>query len=1088
MQLHTILRAAVFACLFVFCNQAAEAGQPEQGITLSVTRERLEKVFKEIEGQTNVSFIYSRETLSRSKPVTINVKNEQLERLLKTLFNSQPMTYAVDGAFVIVRSVAEKTDTLPSLASFRAKLVNEAGAVIPGATINIKGTANSITSDNNGEFILRNLTPGTILLITGAELETTELRIGNETSMTVTLKPKMNELDQVLVMAYGETTRRLNTGSIGKVSAAEIQRQPVSNPLAALHGRVPGVVVTQSSGMPGASVKIQIRGQNSITQGSDPLFVIDGIPFGPNNNIVNQIRSAAGANNSGSPGGLSPFNSINPGDIESIEVLKDADATAIYGSRGANGVVLITTKQGKAGKTQVSINAYSGFSKLTRVIPMLTTQQYVMMRREAFANDGLIPDAATAPEITVWDTTRYTNLTDALAGHTPSINDVQLTVSGGNALNQFSVRAAYHKETTAFPGNMYEQRSSAHFNFNHISADRRFKLQLSTGYSSDENNLNTVSLLGSTLLPPNLPPLRDSLGELAWEDKGVAFDNPLAYLLREYRSVTSTFLSNATLSYRIIGDLNVKALLGYNVVDIDEQDIFPLRAYPPGSSVSASTQISSQKIASWSVEPQIEWSKKVRNWKVSALVGASIQKTQNKAIYVLGSGFASDALVKDIQSAATVTGSNSQAEYRYQAAFARINLNFLDKYILNFSGRRDGSTRFGPDSRYANFGAVGMGWIFSSERFAMQIPGLSFGKLRMSYGTTGNDQIGNYQYLDTWSPSFQSYQGNNGLRPTRLFNPHYSWEVNKKAELALELGFLHDKLLITGAYFRNRSSNQLVNYNIPAQTGFTSVLRNFPAVVQNSGIELSTTANIINTGSIKWSLSANISFPENKLISFPGIEMTAYASQLEIGRSLQLIRAFEYLGVDPQTGFYTFNDVNRDGILNSSDRMYLGDLVPDYTGGISQQLSYKGLQLDIFFMFVKQLGRNFLSGAVSPAGDVLNQPAYILDRWQKPGDIATVQKFTTDPNFDIYKVIANLNLSNGIYSDASFWRLKNLSLSYGLPAGWLNNIKASQCRIFIQAQNVLTFTSYKGSDPENQALYGTLPLMRTFTGGIQLTF
>ncbi|RYZ48172.1 MAG: SusC/RagA family TonB-linked outer membrane protein, partial [Sphingobacteriales bacterium] len=462
MQLHTILRALAIACLFVFPVQVSLAGQLKHPITLSVIQGRLENVFKDIESQSKTSFIYSRETMLRAHPVTMEAKNEPLDKVLVYLFREQPLTYVIDGSYIIIRAAEIRRDTFPSLAQWRARLVNEAGLPVAGATIQVKGSSIATISDSNGEFLLRDLPAGAVLLITGAELEPFEQRVGNETFMTITLKAKINELDQVLVMAYGETTKRLNTGSIGKISAEEIARQPVSNPLAALHGRVPGVIVTQSSGVPGAQVKIEIRGQNSITQGSDPLFVIDGIPFGPNNSVINQLGSIGGNNGSTNPGGLSPFNSINPGDIESIEILKDADATAIYGSRGSNGVVLITTKKGKAGKTQVTLNAYSGFGKLTRTTPLLNTQEYVMMRKEAFANDGVQITPGNAPDVAVWDTTRYTDLKKLLIGHTPLVNDLQVSLSGGNALNQFMFRSAYHRETTVFPGDMYNQRTSLH--------------------------------------------------------------------------------------------------------------------------------------------------------------------------------------------------------------------------------------------------------------------------------------------------------------------------------------------------------------------------------------------------------------------------------------------------------------------------------------------------------------------------------------------------------------------------------------------------------------------------------------------------
>jgi TonB-linked SusC/RagA family outer membrane protein len=980
----------------------------------------------------------------------------------------------------------------------RGRVVNEQGEPLPGLSVLIQNSMIKVITDVNGEFRIPNAPDHSILLFSGAEVLPLAVDASQQFLISITMKTKINELDQVIMMAYGQTTRRLNTGNIAKVSATEIGIQPVSNPIAALEGRVPGVLITQSTGVPGSSFKVEIRGRSALDLSlskNDPLYVIDGVPFEMGNTPTNLLVSAANNPTSTSEGGLSALNTIDPQDIESIEILKDADATAIYGSRGANGVILITTKSGKSGKTKFTVSVTRGSSRVTRLLKMLNTQQYVAMRKEAFANDGIVPTTANAPDILLWDTTRYTDIQKLLIGGSAQYTDAQLSLSGGSAATTFLIGGAYHKETTVFPGDFSDVRVSTHVSLKHQSTDKKFSMAFKALYANDNNHLISADVSQYFRLSPNIK-LFDSTGHLAWDDQGVAYSsfnsflNPLALFNQRYHSINANLSSNLHLQYQLLSRLSIQVSLGYNDFRSNEHSIRPKSAIAPTSSTLASSQFGHSTSTSWIVEPQLDYHVQIHQLKITALLGSTFQDRSYSGTNISGTNYTSDLLLNTLSAAGVVTATNFDTKYRYAAVFSRLNFNWSDKYLLNLSARRDGSSRFGPGRQFANFGAAGAAWVFSTEPFFVHhFHYLSFGKLRASYGQTGNDQIGDYKFYDLWSNIPPTYQGVSGLIPTALFNPDYSWEVNRKFEAALDLGFLKDRLLLSIAYYRNRSSNQLTNYNLPIQAGFATVIRNLPALVQNSGLEISLTTKNIQSKAFTWTTTANLTIPHNKLVSFPGLATSNYFGTVVEGQSLTVIRRFKYLGVDPATGVYNFEDVDKDGMLTGAkDFQLLGNRDPQFYGGLQNTISYKGFQLDFFFQFAEQNGSNYLAsvGNFSP-GRGFNQPALVLGRWQHPGDLSNIQRFTTSSSTAAgVAASTRLNVSNGIYSDASYIRLKNISLSYQPHFRWMKKAHLDNLKIFINGQNLLTLTHFKGADPESQS-YFQMPPLKTLAAGIQIT-
>lgn len=858
--------------LLAACLSASATGKAQK-VSLTLRDAPLEKALKEIKRQTGFDLLYTVDVLQHARPITIELRNADLHQALDQCFKEQPLTYTIVENVIVVKlrpvtsaeGVGEEVVVLPI--DVKGRVVDTAGNPVAGASVTVKGNrTKGTTTDENGYFELKGVEEDAVLVVSGVNIENFEMRVGNKNDLaTLTVKMKITSLDETIVQAYGTTTRRFNTGSIGKVSAEEISKQPVSNPLAALQGRVPGLVVTPTSGIPGAGIKIQIRGQNSlnpnpstnlINPSDNPLFIIDGVPFAPQNGNINQFNSIASppfsflTNNS--YGGISPFNSINPSDIESIEILRDADATAIYGSRGANGVILITTKKAKAGKTRFNLNLYNGISQVPKTIKMMNTQQYRQMRNEAFDNDGAIPDlipgsSGYAPDLLAFDSTKYTNWKEKFIGGTSNIIDVNSSISGGSENTQFLIGAGFHREGYIFQGDYDYTNASVSTNVSHKSANKKLSINLSANYSYNTNNLSgSPDLLSAYQLEPNYPELQDNMGNLIWTYQNISLSdgytklNPLSYLKKKYNIENINLISNFQIEYSIIRGLTARSNFGYNTYKSDEYFANPMSSNDPSLNIEASARFGAVEMKSWIFEPQLDYNFSALGGRFNILAGSTFQQNTTESTDMSGSGYQNDALLGSISGAPNRQVSDANSRYKYNAVFGRINYILNNRYIINLSGRRDGSSRFGPNKQFGNFGAVGAAWILSEESFVKEaLPALSFGKIRGSYGTSGSDGVSDYQYVPRWAPTDYSYQGALGYLPQNLYNPDFSWAITKKLEFGVEFGLLSDRIIGNITWYRNNSGNQLVSYPLPTQTGFGSVVENWSAKVENKGWELS---------------------------------------------------------------------------------------------------------------------------------------------------------------------------------------------------------------------------------------------------------
>ncbi|PWV55545.1 SusC/RagA family TonB-linked outer membrane protein [Chitinophaga sp. S165] len=1104
------LMLPLMLCLILSSTAKATTGQKDPTITFSSKGIRLKDLFKEIKNQTGFSLMYANQKveLDLDERVTVNFKKSTVSEVMEYLFKGRNLQWQIaDESILLMPRKADrkenniKVDTAGIIPLLSGRVTDADGKPVQGATVQVKGTQQGTTTDPMGYFILKDVKRNNTLLISSIGYEPRESTV-KDGSILVRMNIDVNKLDETIVIGYGTTTKRFSTGNVSGVKAKDIERQPVTNPMLAIQGRVPGLFITQNTGVANGAVTVRIQGQNSIRpEANEPLIVVDGIPY-PSvfTNTGGGGPLTGGTNTDGTP-----LSFINPAEIESIDVLKDADATAIYGSRGANGVILITTKKGKPGKTKLRIDLQQGWGKVPKKVKMLDSRQYLDMRYEAFKNDGIdwTDPSVSANDLKRWDTTRYTDWQKTLIGETAQYTNINSSISGGTEGVQYLIGATYNKSTTVFPGNFDDKRGSVHFSVNAASPNKKFQVQMSGSYLFDDNHLPEIDLTQRAIrLEPVAPPLYNTDGSLNWQlnPSGAAtWENPLAYIkYRKYENKTRNLISNSKLTYLIFPGLEVVGSFGYNNLQSRAYTPKPLEAIQPNRrpTTPRSASYVNKDINSWIIEPQILYRKTLGMGKIDALIGMTIQQNNTELLGLSASGYASDYQLKNLSAATTIAISPFDAIYKYNAVFGRLNYNFSNKYIVNLTARRDGSSRFGERNRFHNFGSVGAAWIFTQEKIIQNnIRFLSFGKIRSSYGTTGNDQIGDYSYLNAYYNTFAGipYQGTDGLGPNALPNPYIQWEETRKWQIGVDLGFFDDRIIVNGTYSINRSSNQITQFQLPDMAGFPSIISNFPASVQNTSWEFSLNSTNWKTREFIWTSNVNLTIPKNKVIKFPNIEASPYASGFNgviVGQPLGIQKVPRYIGVDQATGLYILADKEGKPIGEPNypdDYIVLVNTLPRFYGGFQNTVTWKGFEVDFLFQFVRQLGAKnllFSNGSRIPgsfSSSSSNQPVTVLNRWQKPGDNATHARYNSD-----LTVIPWAEYSDaGNSFAASYIRLKNISLSWRFPSKWLEKVSLQNVQIYFQGQNIATITDFTGIDPESKNA-SSLPPLRIMTIGLRV--
>lgn len=1092
-----------------------------QEVSLNARRASLEKIFKEIESQTGYVFFYNKPVMEGTNTVSIEVEKAPLEFLLNELLKNQPLRYAIYNKTIII---SRKTSGTPGI-TYNAPVQQEpvvkgivlskdGNGLLAGATVvNVK-TKKTTLVDDKGRFTIA-AKPGESLLITNVGYMPRSIIITEANRVTefmVAMERSTSELDAIQVLAYGKTTKRFNTGNVTTVTAEEIAKNPVPNVLAALQHKVPGMFVQQQTGLPGGRFNVEVRGTTSFFQ-TPPLFIVDGVAY-PGGSTLPFLEPFSGAGTNGDSRGLRGGNALNfldPSMIESVDILKDADATSIYGSRGAYGVVLITTKKGKMGVPRLSATVRQSYNVRGTSPKLLNTEQYLMLRREAFANNNATPGISDYDLNGTYSQTSYTDWEKQVSGLYAPMFDGNLSYSGGSGNVNYLIRGNFSTQKNTQRDKGAYRNLGGGFDINTTSKNGKIFIDLSGNYSSTFSDLVSWDFaLGSLpIRPPNAPALFNPDGSLNWTvdgkptaSNGALFDNPASALMILYKSIYNTFLTNLNVEYKPIPGMVIQLRGGYTVITGSELRAEPSVYFNPLSTPIPTEQANSQRLFSSSrtltFDPNIRYGFKAGSeGKLNLTAGMTMQDQFDYSNTIRSSNFFSDAMLinpvfGDVQGVPTYT----QTPNRYLGYFAAANYSWANKYIINLTGRYDGSTKFGKDKQFGTFGSVGGLWIVSEEPFFKSLRKVvSFLKFRGSYGTSGGDGIGNYGFIDRYSrvPG-NSYQGTLALAPSSIANPNLQWETSKKAEGAIELGFLQDKIYVTASYYNTKTSNQLIAQPLSVVTGFETFQMNSPALIQNTGFELMVMTRNIKRKDFSWTTNMNFTVPRNKLLKYPDIKALTVNLNYEIGKSMNGIKLYRYAGVDPETGNRNF--YNKAGVKGEyasfagpsldqlQDRTEFVDLTPKYYGGITNDFTYKNFSLGFSIGFTNRIGQNFISRNTFGFGLLpQNGSVELLNRWQKKGDITDIPRLTS--NISTWLTQNNFGFSTGAYERATYARLNNLNFGYDLPKALLQRIHLTNVRVMAQGQNLLTVSKYKQLDPENLGA-GTAPY-RTYTAGLNIS-
>ncbi|MEG1026453.1 MAG: TonB-dependent receptor, partial [Flavobacterium sp.] len=721
----------------------------------------------------------------------------------------------------------------------------------------------------------------------------------------------------------------------------------------------------------------------------------------------------------------------------------------------------------------------------SNLMDLMYTQKYIKMRRYEYLNDGITELPAHAYDVNgIWDQNRYTDWQREFIGGKAVSQNTQFSIGGGSGQTSYLLSATHRNDGTVYPGDFGYKRTNFMLNVNHRSKDEKFSIQGNVQKSDQRNNMMASDFTSQIFTPPNAPALYDEAGNLNWENN--TFDNPLAKLHSRYLSLTDNWTGQFNLDFLAFHNLKFSVSAGFTSSFTDETVTVPSTVYSPAlnatSEHSAMTN-STMKREGWIVEPKVNWWYKRERHQLDLLLGATFENRDQKGFSMQAGNFTSNDLIMNRANAAIQNVMyDNETMYKYTALFGRLNYSLDQKYIINLTGRRDGSSRFGANNRFANFGAVGAAWLFSREKALENSSWLSFGKLRASYGIAGSDLIGDYQYLNTYGINAYKYDGTPGLEPLRLYNPDFSWETNKKLEAALELELFKGRVAPSVSWYRNRSSNQLVGIPLPGTTGFPSVQANLDATVENSGWEFTLRTLNIDKKDFQWTMNFNLSIPRSKLVTFPNLEESTYSNRYVVGQSTTIRKVYRFIGIDKETGLYTVEDMNGDGVISQLDRQQVVNVGVRSFGGLSSRLAFRNWSFDFLIQWVNQTVNNF-DYTTSYLGIMSNKTTAHTDYFSESNPGASYQSPTSGSNNSALQASEYFRNSNAAVSNGSYVRLKSLQLQYSLKGKWL---KSTSQTIYLQGFNLITLTDYRWGDPETAG--GYLPAMRAVALGFSLNF
>ncbi len=1069
-------------CISIVKGQSKDVGIKEHSLEKTIEILKARGLFS--------SAVYDKKLRKLAEPVSVNLNNTD-DSLLQRIFAEQPfLKYKLISHHLSI-SLKSAEDFEISRAHFAYRILgrvqDDMENPLSGAFVTLRSKRYGVTTDSLGNFSIV-WSAGDTLDISYVGYKDVELAWKkHRNGATVQLELK-DPMPQVAITTGYFTKNKTSTASGSQIKVGIVHGADV---LKIIQENISGVLAPPTSGLAGSTHRFQFRGPTSLGAISElnyrpsnsPLFVVNGIPWAPALRPVNQLTTMVGEPQA--PGisaiGADPFFTINPLDIESITLLKDAEATTIYGARGANGVIVITTKKGTSKEPRLTVSLSYGIGRSLPGMSMMNTADYLAMRREAFKNDNSTPTPSNAPDLLLWDTTKNLDMNKMLLGGTSNNMNEHFSFSQGDSLFQFLLNGGFSSQTAVLPHNIYGKRWSLLSDFYYRSKNRKLKTGISAYRSITENKWLTDNVMYATLLAPNAPEFTDSVGGLVWKEGG-SFNNPLSYFKKIDYIQTSNSSLHTYLQYKIFRKLRLETSVGFQQIHVKERSNLPAVAKNPDLETTGSYMEAGNRFTTWMVEPGLHYNDSL--WKqiqVEAVLGAFWSSQINDRWTNTYKGYTDDGLLGIPSAAKTMTNTSDKSKYLFLSTYARTKFNYKDRYFLSLTVRRDGSSRFGPKHRYANFGAIGAGWIFWNKN--NKEGANSYAKLRASYGSTGNDQIGDYAYLNSWNTASRPYQGLYGIYPNGLANPYYQWEVTRKLEGGLELR-VNDNFTTTITGYYNRSRNQVIKYVLPGQTGFADIAVNFPAIIQNTGIEADA-AFKKTWGQFTWCGKLTLAIPKNKLIQFDDLENSNYSKDLMVDKPLNIVIGPHYTGVDADSGLFRVED---------PDAKYSSNLDPVFFGGMRNSFHFKRFELTTYVEFRQQKAPHFLTYVYRylPPGSTndyffSNQPAALNDRWKVKGDEVPWQKVSTLNNTGPVKnAVTNWLNSDAQLVDASYVRLKMAQLSYTLPEKFCTKRHMKAARLYISTENLFTITSFKGADPELQNPF-SLPLQKTFTVGLQIT-
>jgi TonB-dependent starch-binding outer membrane protein SusC len=1044
--------------------------------------------------------------------------------MIKSLLKSKHIWMAIMLTNLIAINLYAQQRTVKGL------VTDDQGIGLPGVSVLVKGSTNGTVTDTDGNYSLSVSSSNDVLVFSFIGYKPQEIYAGDQSTVNISLQTDIQQLSEVVVVGYGEQERKDLTGSVASVKAKDVTRVQVSSFDQALQGQIAGVQISNTGGAPGGGVNVLIRGVSSITGGVQPLFVIDGYPV-TNSGIGN------------------PLNTISPNDIESVDVLKDASATAIYGSRGSNGVIIITTKRGKSGAPVLEFNTFVGVQQVGKQLDMMNSQQFAQFvmdgRNAAYLDNnptGNINDSNAVRPGVSWDisdkyrdpsTLTTTNWQDAIFRTAP-ISNYQLSATGGTDALRYKIAGGYfNQEGVVIESGLKRYNFSANID-GKLTEKLNFGLSLLPSYVSQRNvktagHTGELGIINSALaMDPSLPVYNPDgtffETVLSNADGNASIGNPVKTAMQmKNPSSQFRFLGNMFLEYAILKDLKLKSSFGVDLNYLESSFWNPSTLQSSGLIGNALAQATNTKSTNWLSETTLSYKKTLGSDHVINVVGGyTAQSDYFNQVFVQASTFPDD-LIPNINGGIPNLSSQGTAVNTLMSVLGRVNYAYQDKYLLTVTMRADGSSRFGKNKRWGAFPSASIGWRISEEGFMKNVTAVTNLKLRASYGITGNNAIGNYRANSLLGSTGYVIGNNvvNGVVPGSFRNDNLTWEEQSQANIGLDFSILNGRVNFTGDVYDKRNKDMLFNIQTPSSTGFTGALVNV-GEVQNRGLELS--VNTQNTvGAFKWSTNFNISFNQNQVLAMNSETARIFGSTggrgnsnvTQVGSPIGVFYGRRWLGVfqsDAEAADYgtqpfaragdlKFKDVNGDGKIDDNDREVIGNPNPRTFFGFNNNFSYKGFTLDIFLN--GQIGQDVYAPLFSTNNSAVQNNLAFIDqaRWRSADNPGSSDYGPGTGSFG--RTIRGGRNNNTVYSskdiyDASYIRVRQISLGYNFPTAFISKAKIQTARLYVTVNNAYTFTKYPFFDPEvgnaggdQTALgvdWGTYPVNRSFTIGLDLKF